>query len=104
MIKVKLLGTALLILSLSLVALMSYTFIAPFEVSETIIKLTLWVYTIIISSLVGWIGFVLLTTKQPKSAEEVKREIEAEIEEIKKEAIDAVLHANNVPKGEDEVS
>jgi len=94
MLRVKLLGFLMIAFAISLISLISYTFVAPPYLSEIIVKLTLWIFVTMISLVIGWIGFVLITAKQSKSADEMRREIEEEIEKIKKEAIDAVMYVH----------
>ncbi|UXD22396.1 hypothetical protein IPA_04320 [Ignicoccus pacificus DSM 13166] len=91
MIRIKITGTILILFSILLFIFMSYSFIAPNGIAFEIVRVILWIYTILFSIFVGWIGLILLRSKEPLPVEQLKKEIEQEVERIRREAIEAAM-------------
>ncbi len=72
----------------------SYALFSTDQISIIIIKTVVWFIVLLFSATFAWIGYTLLTTNEPKSSEELRKEIEEELERIKKEAIDAAMSKN----------
>ncbi|ALU12531.1 hypothetical protein EYM_04920 [Ignicoccus islandicus DSM 13165] len=85
MIRIKLVGASLSIISLVAIALTTYSLFAPLDVSIQIIKITNWLVVVALSIILGWIGVIMLRAEEPKSAEELREELRKEIEEMKKD-------------------
>lgn len=55
------------------------------EVSQLLIKLTVFVAVAGVMGILAWIGYTLATTPPPKPVEEIEKEIEEELKKLEKE-------------------
>ncbi len=75
--KERLLGFLLIVISTVAAALYLYLlFLAPEPIPTLTLKLTALVIVFVLMAVLGWIGYVLLTTGSPEDVEKLVRELE----------------------------
>ncbi len=75
--KEKLLGSLLIVISTIAAALYLYLlFLAPEPIPTLTLKLTALAIVFVLLAVLGWIGYVLLTTGSPEDVEKLVRELE----------------------------
>ncbi len=85
MIRIKILGASLAVISIAAILASTYSLVAPEEVAFQIVRITNWLMVLAFSVVLGWIGLVMLRAEEPKSAEEIREELRREVEEMKEE-------------------
>ncbi len=70
-------GSLLITLSVAVAAIYLYLlFLAPEPISILTLKLTALALVFVLLAVLGWIGYVLLTTGSPEDVEKLVRELE----------------------------
>ncbi len=79
-------GGVILVVSIVVCVLYVYAmFLSSPEIAMLVLKLTGTVAVLGVFGILGWIGYTLATTPPPPPIEELEKEIEKELEEIKEE-------------------
>jgi len=82
--KDQILGGALLIIGIA--GIIIYGWLVFFSAWQMfVIQLTAFIAIAAVLAIIAWIGYTLATTPPPKPIEEIEKEIEKELSEIKKE-------------------
>ncbi|MEM0286283.1 MAG: hypothetical protein QXI49_04200 [Candidatus Methanomethylicaceae archaeon] len=82
--KDQVLGGALLIIGIA--GIIIYGWLVFFSAWQMfVIQLTAFIAIAAVLAIIAWIGYTLATTPPPKPIEEIEKEIEKELSEIKKE-------------------
>ncbi|MEM4481674.1 MAG: transcriptional regulator [Desulfurococcaceae archaeon] len=79
----QLMGWLLLISSVAVIIAYTYLMFSGFW--EILTKITLTLGVIAVFSILGWIGYTLVTTPPPKPIEEIEKEIEEELKKLEQE-------------------
>lgn len=80
----KLVGGSLLALSIIVIIFYGYLVFWT-SYSYLVLQLTAFIAILGVFAILGWIGYTLATTPQPKPIEEIEKEIEKELEELQGE-------------------
>ncbi|MEM2025347.1 MAG: transcriptional regulator [Desulfurococcaceae archaeon] len=80
----QLMGWLLLVSSAAVIIVYTYLMFSGFW--EILTKITLTLGVIAVFSILGWIGYTLVTTPPPKPIEEIEKEIEEELKKLEHEA------------------
>ncbi|MDH5806408.1 MAG: transcriptional regulator [Candidatus Verstraetearchaeota archaeon] len=84
--KDQVLGGALLIIGIA--GIIIYGWLVFFSAWQMfVIQLTAFIAIAAVLAIIAWIGYTLATTPPPKPIEEIEKEIEKELSEIKKEEV-----------------
>lgn len=74
-----------LLLISSVAVIIAYTYLMFSGFWEILTKITLTLGVIAVFSILGWIGYTLVTTPPPKPIEEIEKEIEEELKKLEQE-------------------
>ncbi len=83
----KVIGGLLLIISIIVIVVYGYIlFFTQYDI--LLLKVTGLVAVVVVFGVLAWIGYTLATTPPPKPLEELEKELEEELEKIKKELVE----------------
>lgn len=82
----KLIGVGLMVVTTIVILFYLYGLFFSKELSEILIKLTIFIAVAGVMGILGWIGYTLATTPPPKPIEEIEKEIEAELKKLEEES------------------
>ena len=90
--KDRLIGTAILVVSIAVIVVYLWLLFLPpewqirgMDVDIFLLKLTAAVAVVAVFGILAWIGYTLATTPPPKPIEEIEKELEEELKKLEKE-------------------
>jgi len=80
----RVIGALLIAISIAVVVLYLWLLFFPSVkgIDFILMKITIAIGVVALSSIVGWIGYTLATTPPPKPIEEIEKEIEEELKKL----------------------
>ncbi len=87
--KDKIVGIALMVIGIAVIAFYAVALFAPQLIAKNIdwllVKVTVFIAVAGVMGILAWIGYTLATTPPPKPIEEIEKELEEELKKLEKE-------------------